>query len=202
MVSNSATPWTAAHQVSLSFTISRSLLKFMSIELVMPSNHLILCTLFSSCPQSFPASVSFPMSWLFASGGQSIGATASASVLPMNIQGWFPLGLTGLIYLQSKSLLQDHNLKTSILWCSAFFMVQVSHLYMTTGNTIDLTIQTFISKVMSLLFSMLSMFVIAFLPRSKHLLISWLQSPSAVILEPQRGNLSLLSPFPSLFTMK
>ena len=89
-------------------------------------------TPFSSNPQSFPALGLFPMGWLFALGSQCIGATASASVLPMNIQGWFPLGLTGLIYLQSKSLLQDHNLKTSILWCSAFFMVQCSHLYMTT----------------------------------------------------------------------
>ena len=91
------------------------------------------------CLQSFPVTGSFSISWLFASGGQSIGATASASVLPMNIQGWFPLGLTGLIYLQSKSLLQDHNLKASILWCSAFFMVQVSHPCMTAGKTIALT---------------------------------------------------------------
>ena len=94
-----ATPWTAARQASLSFTNSRSLLKLMSIELVMPSNHLIL---FSSCLQSFPASGSFPMSWLFASGGQSIGA--SASVPPMNIQDWSPLGWTSWISLQSKGL--------------------------------------------------------------------------------------------------
>ena len=99
-----STPWTAAHQASLSFTISQSLLKFMSIELMIPSNHLILCLPFSSCPQSFPASGSFPLSQLFASGGQSIGASASTSVLPMNIQGWFPLGLTGWISLQSKRL--------------------------------------------------------------------------------------------------
>ena len=85
------TPWTAACQVSLSFIIFQSLLKLMSIELVMPSNHFILCTLFSSCPQSFPVSGSFPTSWLFTLGGQSTGASASASVLPMNIQDWFPL---------------------------------------------------------------------------------------------------------------
>ena len=97
-----AIPWTAAHQASLSFTVSWSLLKLMSIELVMPSNHLILCYPFSSCPQSFPESGSFPMSWLFASGDQSIAA--SASVLPMNIQGQFPLELIGLISLQSKEL--------------------------------------------------------------------------------------------------
>ena len=97
------TTWTAAHQASLSFT-SQSLLKLMSIESVMSSNHLILCCPFSSCPQSFPASRSFPVSQLFTSGGQSIGVSASASVLPMNVQGLFPLGLTGLIPLQSKGL--------------------------------------------------------------------------------------------------
>ena len=101
-----ATPWTAACQASLSITNSHSLLKFMSIELVMPSNHLILFSFvpFSSRLQSFPASGSFPMSQFFASGGQSIGVSASASVLPMNIQGWFPLRWTGWISLQSKGL--------------------------------------------------------------------------------------------------
>ena len=99
-----ATPWTAAHQSSQSFTISQTLLKFMSIESVMPSNHLILCHPLLLLPQSLPASESFPMSQLFAWGGQSIGVSASASVLPMNIQGWFPLGLTGLISLLSKVL--------------------------------------------------------------------------------------------------
>ena len=98
------TPWTAAHQASLSFTISQSLLKLMSIESVMPSNHLILCRPFSSYFQSFPASGSFPMSRLFTSGGQSIGASAAAPVLPMNIQDWFSLGLLGLISLLSKRL--------------------------------------------------------------------------------------------------
>ena len=92
------TSWTAAHQASLSFTISQSLLRLTSIELMMSSNHLILF------PLSFPASGSFPMSQFFASGGQIIGASASASVLPMNIQGWFPLGLTSLLSLQSKGL--------------------------------------------------------------------------------------------------
>ena len=98
------TPWTAAHQASLSITNSWSLLKLISIESVMPSNHLIICHLLSSCLQSFPASGSFPVSQFFASGCQSIGALASASVLPMDIQGWFPLGLTNLIALQSKGL--------------------------------------------------------------------------------------------------
>ena len=111
------------------------------------------------CPQSFPVSGSFPVSQLFASGGQSMGASASASVLPMNIQGWFPLGLTGLISLQSKglsSLIQYHSLKSSILWRSAFFMTQLSHLYMTTGETIALTTRTLVGKMMSLLFNTLS----------------------------------------------
>ena len=115
------TPWTAACQVSLSFTISWSLLKLMSIESVMPSNHLILCCPFS-CPQSFPASGSFPMSRLFTSSGQRIGA--SASVLPMNIQNWFPLELTGLISLQSKGLSRVFFSITA--WKHQFFGIQPS----------------------------------------------------------------------------
>ena len=98
------TPWTAAHQASLSITNFQSLLTLMTIESVMPSSHLILCHPISSCPQSFLASGSFPVSRLFISGGQSIGTSASASVLPMNIQGWFPLGWTDLISLQAKGL--------------------------------------------------------------------------------------------------
>ena len=139
--------------------------------------------------QSFPASGSFPVSQLFASGGQSIGVSASASVLLMNIQDWFSLGWTGWIFPQSKglsSLLQHHSSKASTLWRSAFFMVHLSNPYMTTGKTIASTRWTFVGKVMSLLFNMLSRLVMTFLPRSKHLLISWLQSPSAVILEPPK----------------
>ena len=172
------TPWTAAHQASLSITNSWSPPKPMSIESVMPSKHLILCRPLSSCPQSFPASGSFPVSQLFTSDGQSIGVSALASVLPMNIQDWSPLGSIGWISLQSKglkSLLQHHSSKASILQCSAFFIVQLSHPYMTTGKTIALTRWTFVGKVMSLLFNMLSRLVIAFLPRSKCLLISWLK---------------------------
>ena len=126
------------------------------------------------------------MSQFSASGGQSIGASASASVLPMNIQDWFPLGRTGLISLQSKSLLQHHSSKASILQRSAFFIVQLSPPYMTTGKTKALTRWTLVGKIMSLLFNMLSSLVTAFLPRSKHLLISQLQSPSAVILESKK----------------
>ena len=145
--------------------------------------------LFSSCLQSFPASGSFPRNQFFASGGQSIGVSASASVLPMNIQDWFHLGWTGWISLLFKWLsrvFSNHSSKASILWRSAFFIVQLWHPYMTTGKTIALTKQTLVGKLMSLLFNMLSRLVITFLPRSKHLLISWLQSPSAVILEPQK----------------
>ena len=169
---------------SLSFIISRSLLKLMSIELVMPSNHLILYRPLA-LPSIFPSVRVFPMSNLLASGGQNTGASASASVLPMNIQDWFPLGWTGLTSLQSKGLSGVFS-STTILRCSAFFMVQLSHLYMTTGKTICLAIWTFVSKVMSLLFNMLSRFVISFLARSKHLLVSWLQSQSTVILEPRK----------------
>ena len=144
---------------------------------------------FSFCLQSFPASGSFQMRQLFTSGGQSIGVSASTSVLPMNIQDWSPLGWTGWISLQSKglsSLHQHHSSKASILQHSAFFIVQLSHPYMTIGKTIALTRLTFVGKVLSLLFNMLTRLVITFLPSSKCLFISWLQSPSAVILEPLR----------------
>ena len=142
---------------------------------------------FSSCPKSLPASESFPMSQLIAWGGQSIGSF-SFSISPSNEHpGLISLRMNwlDLLAIQGtlKSLLQHHNSKASILWRSAFFIVQLSRPYMTTGKTIALTRRT--SKVMSLLFNMLSRLVITFLPRSKCLLISWLQSPSAVILEPQ-----------------
>ena len=127
------------------------------------------------------------MSHLSASGGQSTGVSVSSSVLPMNTQDWSPLGWTGWISLQSKGLSrvfsQHHSLKASILRHSAFFMVQLSQPYVTTGKTIALTRWTFVDKIMSLLFNMLSRLVIIFLPRCKRLLISWLQSPSAMILE-------------------
>ena len=119
-----ATPWTAACQASLSFTISWSLLKLMFIELVMPPNYLILCLPFSFCPQSFPASGSFPKSQLFTSGGHNIGASASASVLPMNNQGWFPLRLTHLIPLLSKGL--SRVFFSPIAWKHQFFSAQPS----------------------------------------------------------------------------
>ena len=143
---------------------------------------------FSSCLQSIPVSMSFPMNQLFTSSGQSIAGSASASVLPMNIQDWFKIDWFDFLSVQGtlKSLLQHHSSKASIIQCQAFFVVQLSHPYMTTGKTIALTRGTYVGKVMTLLFNMLSRLVIAFLPRSKHLLISWLQSPYAVILEPRK----------------
>ena len=129
---------------------------------------------FSSCLQSFPASGSFPMSQFFTSGGHSTGVSASASVLSMNIKDWFPLGFDLAVQGTLKSLLQHHSSKASILQHSAFFIVQLSYPYMTTGKTIPLTRWTFVGKAMSLLFNVLSRLVIACLPRSKHLLISWL----------------------------
>ena len=170
VTSDSATPWTAAHQASLSITTnSRSL--FNSWPLCWWCHLTILSSMDPfSCLQSFPASGSFPMSQFFALGGQRIGA--SASVLPMNIQDWFPLGWTGWISLQSKGLsrvFSNTKVQKHQLWRSAFFMVQLSHPYMTTGKAIALTRWNFVDKVMSLLFNMPSRFVIAFLPRSKHL---------------------------------
>ena len=159
---------------------------------------------FSSCFQFCPASGSFPVNQFFTSGGQSM--EASASVLPMNIQDWFPLRLTGLISLLSKGLsrvfsnttLQKHQFFDTQLLS---VMVQLSHSsYMTTGKTIGLTTQTFVGKVMSLLFNVLCRFVISFLPRSKHLLISWLKSSSAVILEPKKiKSLTVSIVSPSIF---
>ena len=168
------------HQAPLFFTISWSFLKFTFTKSVMPSKHLILCcpVLLPSIFQSFPASRSFPMSLFFSLGAQSIGASASTSVLSVNIQVWFPLGWTGLISLQAMGLSRvfSSNLIKSIN------SLALSLLYgptLTSGHdywkkNIALTIPTFVGKVMSLLFNMLSNFVIAFLPRSKHLLFTWL----------------------------
>ena len=142
------------------------------------------------------------MSQFFTSGGQNIGVSASASVLPMNIQDLFPLEWTGWISLQSNSLLQHHSSKASILQRQAFFIVQLAHPFMTTGKTIALPRWTFVGIVISLLFNILSRLVIAFIPRSKHLLTSWLQSPSAVILEPRKMKSVTVSTFSHLSAMK
>ena len=187
VVSDSATPWIAAHQASLSITNSQSSPKLMCIESVMPSSHLILCPLLLLLP--IPPSIRvfsnestlhmrWPKYWSFSF------SIISSKEIPGLIS--FRMDWLNLLAVQGtlKSLLQHHGSKASILWHSAFFTVQLSRPYMTTGKTIALNRRTFVAKVMSLLFNMLSRLVITFLPRSKRLLISWLQSPSAVILEP------------------
>ena len=184
------TPWTAARRASLSFTVSQSFLRFMSIESMMPSNHLILCcsllllhsisTSISVFYSELAVHIRWPKLWSF-----------SFSISPSN-------EYTGLISFRShwldllavqgtlKSLLQHHSSKAPILQCSAFFMVQLSHLYMTIEKTVALTIWTFLSKVIALLFDTLSTFVIDFLARGRCLSVSWLQSPSTVFLEPKK----------------
>ena len=185
-----ATPWTAGHQDSLSLSNSQSLLKLMSIDLVMPSNHLVLWRPLLLLPSIFLSIRVFsnesvlltrwPKYWHFSF---NISPSNEYSGLISFRMDWLdPLAVQGTL----KSLLQHHSSKASILRRSAFFILQLSHPYMTTGKTIALTRWTFVSKVMSLLFNMLSTLVVTFLPRSKCLLISWLQSPSAVILEPPK----------------
>ena len=183
-----ATPWTTAHQASLSITNSQSLPKLMSTESVMPSNHLILCHPLFLLPSIFPSIRVFSNESALHIRWQKY-QSFSFNIRPSNEHPGlisFRMDWVELLAVQGtlKSLLQHHSSKASILWCSAFFIVQLSHPYMTTGKTIALTKRTFVDKVMSLLFNMRSRLVITFLPRSKPLLILWLQSPSAVILEP------------------
>ena len=178
------------------------LLKLMCIKTVILSNHLILVIPFSCLLQSFTASGSFLMSQFFTSGGQSTGVSASAPVFPMNIHDWFPLGSTGLISWQSKGLsrvssnttVQKHQFFGAQLFVWSNYHIHTRLL----EKNIALTIWTFVGKVMSLLFNTLSRLLIAFLPRSKHLLVSCLQSPSTVILEPKKIKsltVSIVSPF-------
>ena len=175
-------PWTAACQASLSLTISWSLPKFMFIASVMPSSPLILWHPLVFLSSIFPSIRGFLMNQFFVSGGQSIGVSASASVLPVNIQCWSPLILTGLISLLSQGL--SGVFSSTMVRRYQFFGVLPS--LWSSSQTIALTIWTFVSRILSLLFNILSRFVIAFLPRSNQLLISWLQSPSAMILEPKK----------------
>ena len=184
-----ATPWTAACQASMSVTNSHSLLKLMSIMLVMPSNHLILCHPLLLLPSIFPSIRVFSsesvllFKWpKYCSFNFSISPSYEYSGLISFRIDWFELlAVQGTL----KSLLQHLSSKASILWHSAFFIVQLSHPYITTGKTIALTRQTFFRKVMPLLFNMLFSLVIAFFPKSKQFLISWLQSPYAVIWSSQ-----------------
>ena len=184
------TPWTAARQASLSITNSQSLFTLTAIVLVMPSNHLILCCPLLLLSSIFPSigvfsnesvlHIRWPKYWSFSF---SISLSNEYSGLISFRMDWLDrLAVQGTL----KSLLQHHSSKAPILLFSAFFIVQLSHPYTTTGKTIALTRWTFVGKVMSLFFNMLSTLIITFLPRSKCLLISWLQSPSAVILEPPK----------------
>ena len=173
------TPWNAARQASLSITNSWSLLKFISIASVMPSNCLILCHHLLLPPSIFPSirvfsnelvlHIRWPKYWSFSFSISP--SNENLELISFRIDSLNLLAVQGTL----KNFLQHHSSKASILWCSAFFIVQLSHPYITTGKTIALTRWTFVGKVMSLLFNMLSRLIIAFIPRSKSLLISWLQ---------------------------
>ena len=166
----------------------------MPITSVMPSSHLILWQ-----PLFFLPSI-FPISQLFVSDDQNTRVSTLTSVLPMSVRGWFPLRLT--VQGTLRSLLQHHSSKASILWSSAFIMVQLSQPYVTTGKSIALTISIFVSRVMSLLFSTLFRLIRPLLPRSKCHLISWLQSPAAMILKPKKKKSVMTSTFSLSFAMK
>ena len=193
-----ATPWTIVCQASLSITNTQCLLKLISIELMMTSNCLILSRPLLLLPSTFPSirifskesvlHIRWPEYWSF-----SISHSNEHPGLISFRMDWLDL----LAVQGTLRSLQHHSSKTSILWHSAFLIVQLSHPYMTTGKAIDLTRWTFVGKGMSLLLNVLSRLVITFLPRSKSLLISWLQSPSAVILEPKKiksVSVSIVSP--------
>ena len=200
------TLWTVALQAFLSITNFWSLFKLISIELVTPSNHLILCHPLLLLPSIFPSirvfsresvlCIMWPKYWSFSFSINPSNEHPGLSSFRMDLLDFLPVQRT------LTNLLQHHSSKVSILRFSAFFIVQLSHPYMTPGKTIAFTRCTFVGKIMSLLLNMLSRLVIAFLPRSKCLLISWLQSPSAVILEPPKYSLSPFPLFPHLFAMK
>ena len=199
----SATQWTAACQASMSFTISWSLLRLMSIESVMPSNHFTLChplLLLSIFPSirifsnESALCIRWPKYWSFSISPYN----EYLGLISFRIDWFDLLEVQGTL----KSLLQHHSSKASIVWCSAFFMVQFFTSIHDYWKNHSLTIWTFVSEVMSLLFNMLSRLVIAFLPRSRHLVILWLQSLSAVILELKKLKSVTVSIFPHLFVMK
>ena len=198
-----ATPWIPARQASLSITNSRSSFRLTSIESVMPSSHLILChplLLLPPIPPSirvFSNESTLRMRWKkYWSFSFNISPSNEHPGLISFRMDWLDLFV---VQGTLKSLLQCHSSKASILWCLAFFTVQLSHPYMTAGKTITLTRRTFVGKVMSLLCNMLSRLVITCLPKSKYILISWLQSPSAVILEPQKIKSDTVPLFPLYF---
>ena len=194
---------------SLPIINSRCPPKPMSIESVMESNHLILCRSLLLLPSIFPSirvfsnesvlRIRWPEYWSFSFNISISPSNEHPGLISFRMDWLDLLAVQGTL----KSLLQHHSSKASILWPSAFFMVQLSHPYITTGKTIVLTKWTFVGRVMSLLFNMLSRLVITFLPRNKRLLISWLQSPSAVILQPRKIKSATLFPlFLHLFAMK
>ena len=178
----------------------------MSIESVMSCNHLMLCRPLRFLPSIFPSirvfsnesalHITWPKYWSFSFNISP--SNEHPGLLSFRMDGLDLLAVQGTL----KSLLQHHSSKASILWRSTFFIVQLSHPYMTSGKTTALTRRTFVGKVTSLLFNMLSRLVITFLPRSKRLLISWLQSPSAVILEPRKIKSDTVSTVPHPFPMK
>ena len=199
VMSDSVTPRTTASQASLSITNSLSLPKLMS-KLVMPSNHTIFCHPLLLLPSILPSirvfsnesvlCIKWPKYWSFSFNISP--SNEHSGLISMRMDWMVLLAVQGTL----KSLLQHHSSKASILQCSAYFIVQLSHPYMTTGKTIALTRRTFVGKVMSLLFNMLSSLVITFLPRSKCHLISWLKSPSAVILESKKIKTVTVSSLP------
>ena len=192
------TPRTTAHQASLSITNSQSPPKPMSIKSVMPSNHFILCRPLFLLPSIFPSirvfsnesalRIRWPKYWSFSFNNKP--SNEHPGLISFRMDWLDLLAVQGTL----KSLLQHHSSKASILRCSGFFTVQLAHPYLTVGKTISLTRSTLVGKVISLLFNMLSRLVITFLPRSKRLLISWLQSPSAMILEPPKIKSATVSP--------
>ena len=202
------TPWSAAFQASLSITNSRSLLKLMSVESVIPSKHLILCRPLLLLPSIFPSRrvfsnesalhIRWPKYWSFSF---KMSSTNEHPELISFRKDWLDLlAVQGTL----RSLLQHHSSKASIFRCSAFFIVQLSYVisYVINGKTIALTRRIFVYKLMSLVFNMLSRLVITFLPRSKRLFISWPQSPSVVILEPRKIKTATFPTVSHLFAMK
>ena len=207
MVSDSVSQWTAARETSLSIANSQSLLKLMSTASLMPSNYLILCRPLLLTPSIFLSIWVFSKKLVLLIRWPKYWSFSFSIMLSNEYSGMISFKIDWLDLLESlqgtfKSILQHHSSKTSILWCSAFFIIQLSHPYMNTWKTLALARWAFVGKVMSLLFNMLSMLAITFLPKGKSLLISWFQSPYAVILDPPKIKSLTVSMFPYLFAMK
>ena len=197
------TPWNAECQASVTFTISQNLLRLMCLESVMPSNHLILCRPLLLWPSIFPSIRVFSNESALCIRWLNYWSCSFSIHLSSEYSGLISFSIDLLAVQETlMSLLQNYSSKSSILCCSAFFIVQISHAYMTTGKTIALTRHIFVGNVMSLLFKMLfKILVIALLPMSNGLLILWFQSPSAVILESKKIKSVTVFMFPHLFAM-